>query len=85
MLTIGEAIKAFNKVHKELTVTKAADFNNKSFLLNAVEDPNKEYFNDPFYLVSKKEGAVYRFHPSEDMETFIDAINNREIDISGIK
>lgn len=83
MLTINEAIKAFNKEYKDLVVTKAADFNKDCFLVNAVEDPNETYYNDPFYLIGKKDGFVYRFHHSENMNTFIDAINNREIDLNG--
>ena len=83
MLTVNEAISVFNQSYKDLTVTKAADFDNRHFLFCAVEDPNKTYYNDPFYLVNKKNGAINRFLPSENMNGFMNAITKKEIDLNG--
>ena len=81
------AKEAYNILKKELpkhTITAAADYRHY-WLFTAVLDPNKVDYSDPYYVVDKKGGMVYKFTPAADLTGFINAINAHEIDLKTLR
>lgn len=70
-----------NEVHPERTIIKAIDYSDKWFIFSAVENVDEIDYNDPFYAVNKYTGSVRAYSPMADLANFIDALNNRSLDI----
>lgn len=80
MISVKEAVKIFKDEYPELTITKAANYKGY-WLLCAVRDLNKIDYGDPYYVVDKMNGMIFKFVPAADFKGFINAISNHEVDI----
>lgn len=70
-----EVIAAFKKSHDDLIVTSVIDYDNKSYVIEAVPDLEKTYYNDPYWTVDKNTHEIKEFNPSVDIEKFMEAVN----------
>lgn len=80
MITVPEAVKRLKKRHPEVKVQQCAlfDINHYLFVAPSTKGPD---FNDPYYLVGVNDGEVYSFAPADYLDDFIDALDNRNIDL----
>lgn len=81
------AKEAYDILHKELpkhTIIAAADYRHY-WLFTAVLDPTKTDYSDPYYVVDKDGGMVYKFVPTADLTGFLNSINAHEIDIKTLR
>ena len=79
MTGVRKFIAAFESANKNLTVTTVVDYDNNSFLVEAMEDLDNPDKNDPWYRVNKKTGKTTPFSPMFEMDKFFDAIENRRV------
>lgn len=79
MTSVSKIVAGFESANRNLTVTTVLDYDNKSFLVEAMEDPNKPDMNDPWYRVDKKTGKTNPFSPMFEMDKFFDAAENRRV------
>lgn len=82
MISAKEALLAFEKKHKDLTVTDMIDYDSKFFVITAVKDLSTIDFNDPYYAIRKSDGVECSFSPMDNLDTFLEASVERNIDIS---
>lgn len=69
----------FNKRFPNLTVIRIIDYNDEHYVVEALEDLNKTDSNSSLYGLHKKTGKVTSFFPSEDLDYFFDAVENRTL------
>ena len=79
MITLKDAIKALDKKWPGLTVVDAIDYDEKYYVLTAVENPKEVDYNDPYYAVDKKTGDVYSFDPTSDLPKFARASYEKKL------
>lgn len=86
MIKIPEAARCLKRKHPDVTIKGVALFD-RNFYLFIAPSGNGPDFNDPYYLVSIKNGRVYSFAPAEYLSEFRDAIDNRSISLkrAGLK
>lgn len=84
-MTAKEAYSSFMKKHPGLTVTEAAEYDDKYFLFVAVEDPDRIDYGDPFYLIDRKTGEIKNFSPIDDLDKFEEALDERDLSINMLK
>lgn len=71
MISIDEAREIFEEQNPELTITKIVDYDNQSYVLCAVKDPDNSFDEmDPFYSVDKRTKEISWFSPMLDLEKF---------------
>ena len=81
MITEKECLASFKKKHKDLVVTGMCDYNSQFYLITAVKDPNDVDFNYPYYAIRKTDGVECSFSPMDNLDDFLEAMAEREIDI----
>lgn len=78
MIDVKKAYKILQEYLPGYTITKAANYKNY-WLFCAVQDPNKIDYGDPYWVVDKMNGMVFKFTPAADFDGFIRAISNHTI------
>lgn len=74
-----DAIKRFKSQFPELIVLRCIDYDDKHFVIEAVENLDITDYNDPYYGVDKDTGEVTGFIPSLDLDAFFDAVEERTV------
>lgn len=74
MMTLEECKSLFNKKHPNLTITNAVDLDRVSYVFTALEDPNKNDDNDPFFKIDKVTGSIRPYSPIEDLDKYSNAL-----------
>lgn len=74
MITVTEATNIFSKKNPTLTITKAVDYDENYYLIEAMEHPNKPNYGDPYFGVSKKDGSIFNYSPAGDLMKFTKAM-----------
>lgn len=82
MIKVPEAVRRLKKRHPEVTVQQCALFDMNHYLFVAPSTGSEPDFNDPYYLVSIDKGEVYSFAPADYLDEFVDALDNRNIDLN---
>lgn len=85
MITIKEAIAAFSKKYGDLTIVNLVDYDDKWYIITALEDPSKPSYSDPHYAVSKKDGSIVGFYPSTEIAKFSEAVLKRSVDLKTLQ
>lgn len=67
----------FKKAFPNLTITLVAEYSDKYFLIEAMEDPNAKDVSDPYFLLNKETLEVFPFMPLMDLDVFSDALDKR--------
>lgn len=76
MIDTKSIISVFNKSYPNLTVTLICDFNDKLYLIEAVEDLSKTDYNDPYYVMVKTgKQQVVPYPPMIDPDQFFAALD----------
>lgn len=83
MIDSNDAILKFTKAHPDLTITKAAVYDGKDYLFEAVEDADRMDYDSPFYLMDGKTGEITPFVPTMNMLGFHEAFRDHQIRIDG--
>lgn len=78
-MTAQEAHDIFKKANPKLTITEMLNYSDKYYVITALENPNENDFNDPYFAVDKKTGKITRYFPMDDFENFIDARQHRQV------
>lgn len=76
---IAEIIKNFNKNFPELKVTKIIDYDENTYVIEAIKDFNSIDYNDPYYSYDKKNKKIDNFSPAFNIDKFMDAAENRTV------
>lgn len=86
MITVKQAADRLYRRHPDVEIKGCALFDINHYLFVAPTG-GKPDFNDPYYLVSIKNGEVYSFAPADYLKEFRDALDNRSIDLykAGVK
>jgi len=79
MISAKQAAQQVKKAYPKLTVTMVLDYDDKHFVVEAVESTKETDYNAPYYGVEKSSGKVTCFTPAEDFDKFFDALDNREV------
>lgn len=77
MMDYIKAISLVKKYAPDRTATACCDYDQNSYIVSALLDPNIPESNDPFYKVDKKTGAVTAFSPAGDITKFGEAMRKR--------
>lgn len=75
----NEAIDTFKRRFPKLVVTRCVDYNERYFVIEAVENPNVPNYNSPYYGIDKISGKITSFIPTLDLDAFFEAVENRTI------
>ena len=70
MIPMKEAVQRFQKANPDLTVTRAGDWDADWYVLEAVKEPGKPDYSDPFYGVNKHTGQITGFSPAGNFQKF---------------
>lgn len=76
MLTYKEVIKIFEEKYPKLTVMYILSYDTKYYILNAIEDPNKISYSDPFYSIEKSTGKIGGYNPTTELDKFAKLARN---------
>lgn len=77
--TVERIRKEFEKKHPDLEITVIANYSKDFFLFEAMENPDKPDMNDPYYLVSKKDGSSIPMIPMANLDAFSNAMESKVI------
>lgn len=76
---IRKVVKALDKKHPGLVVTKVVDYDNSYYIIEAPESTDEPDMNDPWYAVDKDSFKVFTFTPTADLPKFSKALNSKVI------
>ena len=79
MINAKEAYAIFKKQYPSLTVTECCLYKNKWYIFTAPEKPGEVDFNDPYYAVNKITRKLTNFTPMEDLDAWLDALTNHQV------
>lgn len=77
MISLKDIPNIIQRMDSKLQVVNVYDFSMKEWLVGAYEDPTKQIENQPMYLVSKRNGSITPFVPTQDLKGFSRAIRHR--------
>lgn len=81
MLTTRNAYNALIKARPDMVLLYMINYNSEYYVGQFTKDPDNPAYDDPYYAVNKQNGRVVGFVP-DDLIEFVDAMENRSIDIS---
>ena len=80
MITLEQAKELLIKKYPKLQITKAVDYDDEHYVIEAVEDLEKTDYNSPYYGVDKNTGEVTSFSPGADLDYFFDKMGIEDAD-----
>lgn len=73
------AISTFTKKFPTLVVTRCIDYDERHFVIEAVENVDVPNYINPYYGVDKDTGKVTGFIPTLDLDAFFDAVSKHTV------
>lgn len=77
MIDLKDIPEIIRRSGKNLQVVSVFDFSRSEWLVDAVPDLRKLSEDTVFYLVSKTNGSIRTFIPTQDLDTFSKAQKHR--------
>lgn len=79
MIDVDKAIDVFTKNHPDRTITRAAVYDNRLFVFEALEDPRAPDYNNPYFAIDANTGEEVTFSPLLDLMKFHSAFRDHQI------
>lgn len=79
MMTSQEAMAILHKQLPNLVITRCIDYNERHFVIEAVENLDRPNYNNPFYGVDKNTGKITGFKPNFNLDAFFEAVAKRTV------
>lgn len=83
MVKSKEAMSLFRKKFPELTITRAAVYDDTYYIVEALKNPNEVDYSDPYYVIDKNTGKISGFLPTDNLARFHAAFRDNSIAIDG--
>lgn len=83
MIEANRISVVFAKTHPNLKIIKAAVYDDRNYIIEAVEDEEGVDFNSPFYLMDKNSGLTEPFSPLNDLSKFHTAFRDNLLTNTG--